>query len=69
MVRLFSSKATFMKFHSDFSPNQSVSKNENDLIEVFLTRMEAIQPDILVGYNSDYFDIPYIFHNNYLIMV
>ena len=35
---------------------------ENDLIEVFLTRMEAIQPDILVGYNSDYFDIPYIYY-------
>ena len=37
-------------------------KRENDLIEVFLTRMEAIQPDILVGYNSDYFDIPYIYY-------
>ena len=37
-------------------------KRENDLIEVFLSRMEAIQPDILVGYNSDYFDIPYIFY-------
>jgi DNA polymerase elongation subunit (family B) len=24
--------------------------------------MEAIQPDILVGYNSDYFDIPYIYY-------
>ncbi len=35
---------------------------ENDLIEVFLTRMEAIKPDILVGYNSDYFDIPYIYY-------
>jgi DNA polymerase elongation subunit (family B) len=37
-------------------------KRENDLIEVFLSRMEAIQPDILVGYNSDYFDIPYIYY-------
>ena len=35
---------------------------ENDLIEVFLSRMEAIEPDILVGYNSDYFDIPYIYY-------
>ena len=35
---------------------------ENDLIEIFLTRMEAIKPDILVGYNSDYFDIPYIYY-------
>ena len=37
-------------------------KRENDLIEVFLSRMEVIQPDILVGYNSDYFDIPYIYY-------
>jgi DNA polymerase elongation subunit (family B) len=37
-------------------------RRENDLIEVFLSRMEAIQPDILVGYNSDYFDIPYIYY-------
>ena len=37
-------------------------KRENDLIEVFLTRMEAIKPDILIGYNSDYFDIPYIYY-------
>ena len=37
-------------------------KRENDLIEVFLTRMEIIAPDILVGYNSDYFDIPYIYY-------
>ena len=37
-------------------------KRENDLIDVFLSRMEAIQPDILVGYNSDYFDIPYIYY-------
>ena len=37
-------------------------KRENDLIDVFLSRMEVIQPDILVGYNSDYFDIPYIYY-------
>ena len=37
-------------------------KRENDLIEVFLTRMETIAPDIFIGYNSDYFDIPYIYY-------
>tara|TARA_R110000803_G_scaffold72118_1_gene135636 strand:- start:765 stop:3392 length:2628 start_codon:yes stop_codon:yes gene_type:complete len=37
-------------------------RRETDLIEVFLSRMEAIQPDILVGYNSDYFDIPYMYY-------
>ena len=37
-------------------------KRETDLLEIFLDRMEAIQPDILVGYNSDYFDIPYLYY-------
>jgi len=35
---------------------------ETDLLDIFLTRMEAIEPDILVGYNSDYFDIPYLYY-------
>jgi DNA polymerase elongation subunit (family B) len=29
---------------------------------LWLKRLEEIQPDILVGYNSDYFDIPYLFY-------
>jgi len=37
-------------------------KTETDLISAFLDRYEAIEPDILVGYNSDYFDIPYLYH-------
>lgn len=37
-------------------------RKESDLISVFLDRYEAIAPDILVGYNSDYFDIPYLYH-------
>jgi DNA polymerase elongation subunit (family B) len=37
-------------------------KRETDLLEIFLARMEAIEPDILVGYNSDYFDIPYLYY-------
>ena len=37
-------------------------RRETDLLEIFLSRMEAIQPDILVGYNSDYFDIPYLYY-------
>ena len=24
--------------------------------------MEEIQPDMLIGYNSDYFDIPYLYY-------
>ena len=35
---------------------------EADLLDTFLDRMEEIQPDILVGYNSDYFDIPYLYY-------
>ena len=35
---------------------------EADLLDTFLSKMEEIQPDILVGYNSDYFDIPYLFY-------
>jgi DNA polymerase elongation subunit (family B) len=35
---------------------------EKELLTKFLDRMEEIAPDILVGYNSDYFDIPYLFY-------
>ena len=37
-------------------------KRETDLLEIFISRMSAIEPDILVGYNSDYFDIPYLYY-------
>jgi DNA polymerase elongation subunit (family B) len=37
-------------------------RREQDLLDVFFNRMYAIRPDILVGYNSDYFDIPYIYY-------
>jgi DNA polymerase elongation subunit (family B) len=35
---------------------------EKELLTLWLKRLEEIQPDILVGYNSDYFDIPYLFY-------
>jgi DNA polymerase elongation subunit (family B) len=35
---------------------------ETDLLDIFIRSMEEIQPDILVGYNSDYFDIPYLYY-------
>ena len=35
---------------------------EKELLSKFLDKMEEISPDILVGYNSDYFDIPYLFY-------
>lgn len=37
-------------------------KSEQDLISLFLTEYETISPDILVGFNSDYFDIPYLYY-------
>jgi len=35
---------------------------ETDLLDRFIHFMEEIQPDILIGYNSDYFDIPYLYY-------
>ncbi|MAD65510.1 family B DNA polymerase [Haliea sp.] len=36
-------------------------RTEQDLLEYFLRQLQDISPDILVGYNSDYFDIPYLY--------
>jgi DNA polymerase elongation subunit (family B) len=35
---------------------------ERELLAKFLEQFREIDPDILVGYNSDYFDIPYLYH-------
>jgi DNA polymerase elongation subunit (family B) len=37
-------------------------KSEDDLIRKFLNKWEQIDPTIVVGYNSDFFDIPYLFY-------
>jgi DNA polymerase elongation subunit (family B) len=37
-------------------------KTEKELLAKFLERFREIDPDILVGWNSDYFDIPYLYH-------
>jgi DNA polymerase elongation subunit (family B) len=37
-------------------------KTETDLLAKFLEKFREIDPDILVGYNSDYFDIPYLYY-------
>jgi DNA polymerase elongation subunit (family B) len=37
-------------------------KTEKALLEAFLNNLRDINPDILVGYNSDYFDIPYLYY-------
>ena len=37
-------------------------KSEQELLMKFLETIRTINPDILVGYNSDYFDIPYLYY-------
>ena len=37
-------------------------KTESDLLAKFLEKLREIDPDIIVGYNSDYFDIPYLYY-------
>jgi DNA polymerase elongation subunit (family B) len=36
--------------------------NERDLLNKWLNYLNKTQPDILIGYNSDYFDIPYLYY-------
>jgi DNA polymerase elongation subunit (family B) len=35
---------------------------ENELLAKFVEAIREMDPDILVGYNSDYFDIPYLYY-------
>ena len=37
-------------------------KTESELLATFLEKFREIDPDILVGYNSDFFDIPYLYY-------
>ena len=37
-------------------------KTEEELLAKFLERFREIDPDIIVGWNSDYFDIPYLYY-------
>jgi DNA polymerase elongation subunit (family B) len=37
-------------------------KSEDDLIGKFLNKWEQMDPTIVVGYNSDFFDIPYLYY-------
>ena len=37
-------------------------KTEEELLAKFLEKFREIDPDILIGYNSDYFDIPYLYY-------
>jgi len=35
---------------------------EEQLLSTFIEKFRDIDPDILIGYNSDYFDIPYLYY-------
>ena len=37
-------------------------RTENELLGKFIEHIRDIDPDILIGYNSDYFDIPYLYY-------
>ena len=37
-------------------------RNEGELLAKFLEKFRDIDPDILVGWNSDYFDVPYLYY-------
>ena len=37
-------------------------KTENELLSKFVEAIRDIDPDILIGYNSDFFDIPYLYY-------
>jgi DNA polymerase elongation subunit (family B) len=37
-------------------------KTERELLNAWLNYLNKKQPDILIGYNSDYFDIPYLYY-------
>ena len=37
-------------------------QHESDLLYKWVDKLKEIQPDILIGYNSDYFDIPYLYY-------
>lgn len=36
--------------------------NERELLTKWLNYLNKVNPDILIGYNSDYFDIPYLYY-------
>lgn len=35
-------------------------KTEQELLLIWLEKLQEMEPDVLIGYNSDYFDIPYL---------
>ena len=44
--------------------NKTITRldTETELLTLFLEKFREIDPDILIGWNSDYFDIPYLYY-------
>jgi len=42
--------------------------DEKELLSKFITKWNEIEPDIVIGWNSDYFDIPYLIHRSNKIL-
>ncbi len=57
--KIFRKVITYKKFNTDKDYIEFV-KNEAELITRFKEVIEEFKPDILVGYNSDTFDMPYL---------
>ena len=49
--------------HQKFKTKEIIPcTTESELLSKWLEKMREIDPDILVGWNSDYFDIPYLYY-------
>ena len=48
----------------ELTENQEITpcRTEEELLAKFLEKFRDIDPDIIVGWNSDYFDIPYLYY-------
>lgn len=49
--------------------NIKVFNSEQDLIKSFLKKVHELDPDIMAGWNTDYFDVPYLVNRMYKLNV
>ena len=52
------------ELREELTENQEIipCRTEEELLAKFLEKFRDIDPDIIVGWNSDYFDIPYLYY-------
>tara|TARA_R110000823_G_scaffold307688_1_gene430996 strand:- start:3765 stop:5474 length:1710 start_codon:yes stop_codon:yes gene_type:complete len=60
-IIILDTKKTLKHYHAKNKEIIPVD-TEEELLAKFLERLREIAPDILVGYNSDYFDVPYLYY-------